>query len=118
MTKDLIRVGVVGVGRGQSFVEGATEAAGMKLVALCDIWEARLHDLAGKHHVAAYTDYETFLEHDMDAVILANYFHEHAPFAIKALKAGKDVMSETASNTTLAEGVALWMEGWKGGRTC
>ncbi|HCQ01588.1 MAG TPA: oxidoreductase, partial [Candidatus Latescibacteria bacterium] len=53
MTKDLIRVGVVGVGRGQSFVEGATEAAGMKLVALCDIWEARLHDLAGQHHVAA-----------------------------------------------------------------
>ena len=107
MTKDLIRVGVVGVGRGQSFVEGATEAAGMKLVALCDIWEARLHDLAGQHHVAAYTDYESFLEHDMDAVILANYFHEHAPFAVKALEAGKHVMSETASNTTLAEGVAL-----------
>ena len=107
MTKDLIRVGVVGVGRGQSFVEGATEAAGMKLVALCDIWEERLHDLAGQHHVAAYTDYESFLEHDMDAVILANYFHEHAPFAVKALEAGKHVMSETASNTTLAEGVAL-----------
>lgn len=107
MTKDLIRVGVVGVGRGQSFVEGATEAAGMKLVALCDIWEARLHDLAGQHHVAAYTNYESFLEHDMDAVILANYFHEHAPFAVKALEAGKHVMSETASNTTLAEGVAL-----------
>jgi len=107
MTKDLIRVGVVGVGRGQSFVEGATEAAGMKLVALCDIWEERLHDLAGQHHVAAYTDYESFLEHDMDAVILANYFHEHMPFAVKALEAGKHVMSETASNTTLAEGVAL-----------
>jgi predicted dehydrogenase len=107
MTKDLIRVGVVGVGRGQSFVEGATEAAGMKLVALCDIWEERLHDLAGQHHGAAYTDYESFLEHDMDAVILANYFHEHAPFAVKALEAGKHVMSETASNTTLAEGVAL-----------
>ncbi len=43
----------------------------------------------------------------MDAVILANYFHEHAPFAVKALEAGKHVMSETASNTTLAEGVAL-----------
>jgi len=43
----------------------------------------------------------------MDAVILANYFHEHAPFAIKALQAGKHVMSETACNATLAEGVAL-----------
>jgi predicted dehydrogenase len=43
----------------------------------------------------------------MDAVVLANYFHEHAPFAIKALAAGKHVMSECTCNATLAEGVAL-----------
>ena len=43
----------------------------------------------------------------MDAVILANYFHEHAPFAIKALEAGKHVMSECAACNTLAEGVEL-----------
>ena len=43
----------------------------------------------------------------MDAVVLANYFHEHAPFAIKALKAGKHVMSECAACSTLAEGVEL-----------
>lgn len=107
MTNDLIRVGVIGVGRGQSFAQSATEAVGMKLVAICDVWEERLHEVAGKYGVAAYTDYDAFLEHDMDAVILANFFHEHAPFAVKALRAGKHVMSETASNTTLAEGVAL-----------
>ena len=43
----------------------------------------------------------------MDAVVLANYFNEHAPFAIKALRAGKHVMSETSCNFTLAEGVEL-----------
>ena len=43
----------------------------------------------------------------MDAVILANYFHQHAPFAIKALHAGYHVMSETAACHTLAEGVEL-----------
>lgn len=43
----------------------------------------------------------------MDAVILANFFHQHAPFAVKALNAGMHVMSETATNTTLAEGVTL-----------
>lgn len=43
----------------------------------------------------------------MDAVVLANYFHQHAPFAIRALEAGKHVLSETACNSTLAEGVAL-----------
>ena len=57
--------------------------------------------------VATYTEYDRFLEHDMDAVILANYFHQHAPFAIKALRAGKHVMSETSACFTLAQGVAL-----------
>ena len=103
----VIRVGVVGVGRGRSFMRGASEVVGMRLVALCDTWEERLREQAAAFGVAAYTDYEKFLEHDMDAVVLANYFHEHAPFAIKALRAGLHVMSETACNTTLAEGVAL-----------
>ena len=102
-----IRVGVIGVGRGQSFARGANEAAGMELVALCDLWKERLEEVGQEYGVATYTNYDEFLTHDMDAVILANYFHEHAPFAIKALEAGKHVMSETACNTTLAEGVAL-----------
>ena len=102
-----IRVGVVGVGRGSSFAAGA-QFAGMKLVALCDIWEKGLEDAKLRFpDVATYTDYDKFLSHDMDAVILANYFNEHAPFAVKALSAGKHVMSETASNSTLAEGVEL-----------
>lgn len=43
----------------------------------------------------------------MDAVIIANFFNEHAPYAIKALNADKHVISECAANITLAEGVAL-----------
>jgi predicted dehydrogenase len=101
-----IRVGVVGVGRGQSFAATAA-AAGMELVALCDIWEERLLEVGRRYGVTTYADYDQFLAHDMDAVILANYFHQHAPFAIKALTAGKHVMSETSANKTLAEGVVL-----------
>jgi len=37
-----IRVGVVGVGRGMSFVQGAG-VVGMELFALCDTWEEKLH---------------------------------------------------------------------------
>lgn len=102
-----IRVGVVGIGRGLSFADGASELVGMELVALCDTWEEKLREAGKKYQVATYTDYDQFLTHEMDAVVLANYFHEHTPFAIKALAAGKHVMSETAANTTLAEGVAL-----------
>jgi predicted dehydrogenase len=53
----------------------------------------------------------------MDAVVLANYFHEHAPFAIKALAAGNHVMSECTCNSTLAEGVALCRAVEKSGKT-
>lgn len=105
-TKSKIRVGVIGVGRGRSFALGATHA-GMELVALCDTWEERLEAVGTELGVANYADYDRFLEHDMDAVILANFFHQHAPFAIKALASGKHVMSETAACHTLGEGVAL-----------
>ena len=107
MGADAIRIGVIGVGRGASFASGANDTVGMKLVAVCDRWKQKLEEVGERFGVATYDDYDRFLEHDMDAVILANYFHEHAPFAIKALAAGKHVMSETAANTTLAEGVAL-----------
>jgi predicted dehydrogenase len=110
-----VRVGVVGVGRGGSFARGA-EGAGMKLVALCDTWEEKLLKVGEQLGVATYTDFEKFLEHDMDAVILANYFHQHAPLAIKALRAGKHVMSETAACHTLAEGVQLVREVEKSGQ--
>jgi len=102
-----IRVGVIGVGRGSSFAAAANDVVGMELVAVCDTWEEKLREVGERYGVTTYTDYDRFLEHDMDAVVLANYFHQHAPFAIKALQAGKHVMSETAACKTLAEGVAL-----------
>jgi len=117
MSEKKIRVGVIGVGRGQSFAQGASDVVGMELVALCDVWEERLKRVGEKYGVTTYTDYDKFLEHDMDAVVLANYFHEHAPFAIKALEADKHVMSETAANTTLAEGVALCRAVERSGKT-
>ncbi len=104
---DTIRVGVVGVGRGMSFARGTGPLVGLELVALCDTWEERLEQAGKQFDVTTYTDYDEFLAHDMDAVILANYFHEHAPFAIKALQADKHVMSETSACFTIAEGVEL-----------
>ena len=117
-----IRVGVVGIGRGGSFARGAGDAVGMELVALCDTWADKLREVkrqfaAAGRRVATYVDYQKFLAHDMDAVILANYFHEHAQFAIQALKAGKHVMSETTACMTLGLGVELVETVAKTGRT-
>ena len=107
--KDKIKVGVIGVGRGRSFMNG-TKYAGMELVAICDKWKEKLKEVNKKYNVAVYTDYDKFLNHKMDAVIVANYFHEHAPFAIKALRAGKHVMSECTPAKTMAECVELARE--------
>src|SRR5947209_5187008 len=104
---ETIRVGVVGVGRGYTYARGAGPLVGMELVALCDTWEERLHELSQSFGVTAYTDYDAFLQHDMDAVVLANYFHQHAPFAVKALEAGKHVLCETSACFTMAEAVEL-----------
>ncbi len=113
--KAVIKVGIIGVGRGISFYRSAAQC-GMKLVALCDRWESKLRQYREHLGIATYADYDAFLEHDMDAVILANNFHQHAPFAIKALEAGFHVMSEIGSCGTPAEGVALARAVEKSGR--
>ena len=43
----------------------------------------------------------------IDAVVLANYFHEHAKYAIKAMKKGIAVLSETTAAPSLGECVQL-----------
>ncbi len=110
-----IKVGILGVGRGMSFVKSAPHC-GMKLAAVCDRWETKLRPYREQLGVATYTDYDAFLEHEMDAVVLANHFHQHAPFAVKALEAGFHVLSEIGACGTLAEGVALARAVEKSGR--
>lgn len=82
---------------------------GAQVVALCENNKERT-DKALKEYgneIAVYTDFDEFLCHDMDAVVLANYFHEHTPFAIKCFEKGLHVYSECLSNGTMAEGVEL-----------
>ena len=102
-----IRVGVLGAFRGKSFAETA-EASGMKLVAICDNFKHRLDEVCNELNVPGYEDFEAFIHQDFDAVVIAAPFHLHGTFAIKALEAGKHVLTETSTNATLAEGVELF----------
>ena len=105
-----IRIGVMGVGRGSSMIKYCKIADNAELVAICDKWEEGLErakrDNAGLD-IAYYTDFDAFIKQDMDAVVLANYANEHAPFAIRALRAGKHVFSEVLPCQTLKEAVEL-----------
>ncbi|MBQ7826803.1 MAG: Gfo/Idh/MocA family oxidoreductase [Clostridia bacterium] len=105
-----IKFGIFGLGRGSAFLNDVLSNDG-ELVAVCERNQTRLDDLKqypAFKDTAFYTDFDEFINHKgMDAVFLANCFHEHTPFAIKALETGLHVLSECTSNSTMAEGVAL-----------
>ena len=105
-----VRIGVMGAYRGTSMINYCEQADNAQVVAICDKWveglerqKAALND----PNITYYTDFDAFIRHDMDAVVLANYANEHAPFAIKALRAGKHVFSEVLPVQTLKEAVEL-----------
>ena len=105
---DKIRIGIFGTGRGSSFIASII-ANGGEIVALCDKNNEKMKVAIERigSDVKCYNDFDEFIEHPMDAVLLCNYFHEHAPYAIRCLEKNIHVISECTANSTLAEGVAL-----------
>lgn len=105
-----IKIGVMGAYRGSSMINYCAIADNAEVVAICDKWEEGLQTQKKLHAdlpITYYNNFEDFIKHDMDAVVLANYAHEHAPFAIRAMKAGKHVFSEVVPVQTMKEAVEL-----------
>lgn len=105
-----VRIGVLGAGRGGSMIKYCAQAENAEIVAICDQYEPlleRQRRLYPEAKIAYYTRFEDFLEHDMDAVVLANYANEHAPFAIRLLDSGRHVLSEVLPAETMAQAVEL-----------
>ena len=105
-----IKVGVVGGYRGSSMINYCKKAGNAQIVAICDnnpdVLEAQKarKDVEG---IIFYDNFDEFIKHDMDAVVLANFANQHAPFAIKAMKEGKHVYSEVLPVQTMKEAVEL-----------
>jgi predicted dehydrogenase len=105
-----LRIGVMGVGRGKTMINYCKEAGNAELVAICDKWDEGLNKARkelNNDSITYYTSFDEFILHDMDAVVLANYATEHAPYAIRVLKAGKHVLSEVLPVQTMKEAVEL-----------
>ena len=106
-TRERIRLGVWGLGRGEAFYK-ACASLHLDVVAGCDF---NAH-MRGRFRAACprafVTDNaEEFLAQDFDAVLLATFCPAHADDAIACLNAGKHVLSEVTAFHTLAEGVRL-----------
>ena len=82
-----IKVGIFGAGRGM-YLAYDFVMLNCDVVAVCDNNEDRLQESLKNWDkgIAVYRDFDSFLEHDIDAVVLANFFHEHAPYAIKCFE--------------------------------
>ena len=102
-----IKVGVLGAFRGETMIKFCKNTDECQLVAVCDKQEDLLNKFKKIKTITCYTDFDKFITHDMDAVVLANYANEHVPFAIKSLKAGKHVLSEVLAVASLKEAVDL-----------
>ena len=103
-----LKVGIFGGSRGMDIAKNFM-MLNCDIVAVCENREnqyKRIRDMAGED-VVIYDDFDKFIEHDMDCVVLANFFHEHAPYAIRCIEKGLHVYSECISNGTMAEGVEL-----------
>ena len=105
-----VRVGVLGAFRGTSMINYCKIADNAEVVAICDKWKEGL-DIQKKSNeglnIAYFDNFDDFIKYDMDAVVLANYATEHAPFAIRCMEAGKHVFSEVLPVQTMKEAVEL-----------
>lgn len=105
-----VKIGVLGAGRGMTMMRYCQHAENAELVAVCDYSEKSLSNAKKEMNcssIAYYSDFEQFIRHDMDAVVLANYANEHAPYAVKCMKAGLHVISEVLPVQTMKEAVEL-----------
>ena len=107
-----LKIGVFGAGRGMAMMNVLAAHPDAELTAVCDKYAPaldRVRELAEKENldVKLYDNFEDFDRHEMDAVVLANYAHEHAPFAVRLLKSGRHVLSEVLPSETMAQAVAL-----------
>lgn len=103
----MIRFGVIGLRRGQSFVRICKALGGADVTALFDIDGERAGEVAARIGARPFTDYEKFVDSEIDAVVIASPLPFHASQAISALNAGKHVLSEVTACHTLEDAHAL-----------
>lgn len=104
---DRLKVGVVGVGIGQTHLRAYQKLTDeVEVVALCDVNRARLEQVADQFDVSGrYTSYEAlFASGEIEAVSICLPNNLHAPVAVAALEAGLHVLCEKPLAENAASG--------------
>ena len=107
---DKVKIGVVGMIRGAYVISEVVGESNVEVTAICDTDSKVLAaakerlEKAGAENVVCYEDYDTMLaEADIDAVYVVTYASDHVSFVVKALNAGKHVLSEIPTVASVEE---------------
>ena len=110
-TEKEIRLALIGKGvMGTGDVNTALQVPGVKLVAVCDLYDARINMVQHEWGDGIFTtkDYREILDrNDVDVVIVATPDHWHVPISLDAMKAGKHVYCEKPVIHKISEGQSL-----------
>jgi predicted dehydrogenase len=104
-----VTMGIIGAGiRGQEDMEAVLRAGGNVAMA-CDLYDGHLRRVQEiQPNTPVTKDYREVLERkDIDAVLIATSDHWHAPIAIDAMKAGKDVYCEKPMTHSIPEALEM-----------
>src|SRR5256714_4648227 len=114
----MLRTAVIGVGhlgKQHARIHAALAQEGRsQFVAVCDIDEARVNEIAGGYDVAAHLDWRGIIG-SVDAVSLAVPTESHAEIACALLEAGLHVLVEKPIARTINEADAMIASAKKGG---
>lgn len=94
---------VVGLGVGMRHAEAAANSKNANLIAVCDLKQEKLDKIKERYpETLTYLDFDEMLKNpDIDVVSIAVPSGMHADFAVKAMKAGKNVLVEKPVDITV-----------------
>lgn len=97
---DRINAGIIGCGGRGSFHAKEldtmrAQGENVAVIAACDVYRPRMEALAKQYNAKSYMDHRELLaDADVDVVCIATPDHIHAPQAVDAARAGKDMYCE------------------------
>ena len=97
------RIGIVGLSRGRGFVSVFDAHPDVEVTALCDTDEKKLADLGEAFKLQdsqCFTEFDEFVNADMDIVVIATPIPLHTEQTVKSVESGKHVSCASRPSRT------------------
>lgn len=114
MKKEVVKMGVIGLGRGHEVMSLAINEPTIKIRAICDKNPEKLEAAKAFYakenmldDILCFDNAEDFMNSDIDAVYIATDAIYHVPYVKMAMEAGKHVISEIPAVNSIEEAKEL-----------